>query len=312
MSDSEQREVPVLDALYELIDVSQPLGLHAPSVREREEIRTKAAKLRERVRARPQQPELAYVLEQVEHLESLLGRPHETGRWRTARAALVASYEDLTASLRERHGVALRGRYRVKPRNLTRSFFHVGSGVAWALAYEYFLDQRQMLFTLGAFLLLFLTDDAMRIWFPDRRGRIAQAIFRVLSRPSESSKISSSTWYTVGMIIGVIALPKFACLLGILVLAFADPAAALVGKRWGGRLLYRDKSVFGTTSFFVVALVISAAVIAVQFPGLGAGAWLGSAALIALAGTVAELLGDHVQDNISILLTTGFLASVLL
>ena len=169
-----------------------------------------------------------------------------------------------------------------------------------------------MLLALVAFLVLFVTDDVMRRWFPDRRGRFAVTVFQLLSRPSESAKIASSTWYTAGMLVGVLVLPSHAFLLGLLVLALADPAAALVGRRFGRHKLYRDKSMIGTATFFVVAMAIAMVLLAMRVPGLGPQARLGTAALIALAGTIAELLGDHVLDNASILLATGITAALLL
>ncbi|MEX1367001.1 MAG: hypothetical protein AB1Z98_27990 [Nannocystaceae bacterium] len=221
---------------------------------------------------------------------------------------MVASHQQLQAE----HGLHDRGRDRVKPHNLRRSVFHAGSGIAWALVYEHVFDRPQMLLALACFLVLFVTDDIMRRWFPDRRSQAAVAMFRLLSRPSESGKIASSTWYTLGLIIGVLTLPDHAFLLGVLVLALADPAAALVGRRFGRRRLYRDKSVVGSAAFFTVAFVIAAVIIAMRFPGLSATAWLGSAAVIAATGTVAELLGGHVQDNVSIPVATGAVTALLL
>lgn len=310
----EDAEVPLLDALYQLIDVSQALGLHAPSPAERTAVRKKLRAVREHLSDTRLDAgeELASLRSQVSALVALLDREHDTERWRSVRASLVASHERLLSSLRTRTGGNPGGRYRVKPHNLRRSLFHAGSGVAWAVAYAYVFDRTQMLLALCTFLVLFGIDDAMRRWFPDRRGRFAIAVFRLLSRPSESAKIASSTWYTVGMLIGVLTLPDHAFLTGLLVLALADPSAALVGRRWGGRRLYRDKSVLGTATFFAVAMVITVVVATRHAPDMGMIAGVGTAIIIACAGTIAELLGDHVQDNVSILLATGITTALLL
>ncbi|MEX1367000.1 MAG: hypothetical protein AB1Z98_27985 [Nannocystaceae bacterium] len=45
--DPELTAAAVLDALHELVDVSQPLGLHAPSPAEREQVLAKTAALRQ-------------------------------------------------------------------------------------------------------------------------------------------------------------------------------------------------------------------------------------------------------------------------
>lgn len=305
--------LPLLHALHELLDVSQGLGLHAPSPAERTAVRSKLRGLRlalEHAEARAAGPLVARLHEQADALHLLLDDDHDPERWRDTRAALLEHYQDLEGTLRDHHGDDVGAQRRVKPHNLRRSLFHAGSGLAWAMAYH-LLERWQMLLALAFFLVIFVIDDVMRRWFPDRRGRFAVTVFRLLSRPSESAKIASSTWYTVGMILGVLTLPPHAFLTGLLVLALADPCAALVGRRFGRRRLYRDKSVIGTSTFFVVAMAVALVVNQGWVPELGVGGWLGSAALIALAGTVAELLGDHVQDNMSILLAAGATTALL-
>ena len=68
----------------------------------------------------------------------------------------------------------------------------------------------------------------------------------------------------------------------------------------------------GTSAFLVVAFAIAGASLAIQAPALGLVPRLWAAAAIALAGTVAELLGDHVQDNFSIPVVTGAIAALVL
>lgn len=310
--DPELPAAAVLDALHQLVDVSQPLGLHAPSPAEREQVLAKATALRQTLPAQASSGVNAVASARLralaDELESTLHGEHDLERWRATHARMLASHQRLQTE----HGLHDRGHERVKPHNLRRSVFHAGSGIAWALVYEHVFDRPQMLLALACFLVLFATDDVMRRWFPDRRSQAAVAVFRLLSRPSESDKIASSTWYTLGLIVGVLTLPDHAFLLGVLVLALADPAAALVGRRFGRRRLYRDKSVIGSAAFFTVAFVIAAVIIAMRFPGLSAAAWLGSAAVIAATGTVAELLGGHVQDNVSIPVATGAITALLL
>ena len=110
------------------------------------------------------------------------------------------------------------------------------------------------------------------------------------------------------LLVGVAFLPKSACILGLLVLALADPVAGAVGRRWGRRRLYRDKSVIGTAAFFLTALLLAVVGLAIDQPAMGWAQTLGAAAVIALAGALAELMGEHVPDNFSVLVVTGTVA----
>lgn len=308
----------MIDALHELVDESEALCVHAPSPGDAQRLRTLAARVHAAVASvgAPAGPadaiairDLSIPLAQLDALLALLDEDHDPARWRAARAPLVTAYAALR-SASEPAGAAARPR--AKPHNLARTSFHALSGVMWALLYEHVLERGPLLWVLAGCLVFFVTDDVMRRWFPDRRSGFAVAVFRLLSRSSEASRMASSTWYALGLMVGVALLPKPACLMGILVLAFADPAAGLVGRRWPGLRLYRDKSVGGTSAFLVVAFAIAGASLAIQAPALALVPRLWAAAAIALAGTVAELLGDHVQDNFSIPVVTGAIAALVL
>lgn len=309
----------MIDALHELVDESEALCVHAPAPGDAQRLRTLAARVHDAVASLGAPSgsggstpihDLSIPLAQVDALVALLDEDHEPARWRAARAPLSTAYAALR-SASEPAGAA-RPRPRAKPHNLARTSFHALSGVMWALLYEHVLERGPLLWVLAGCLVFFVTDDVMRRWFPDRRSGFAVAVFRLLSRSSEASRMASSTWYTLGLMAGVALLPKPACLMGILVLAFADPAAGLVGRRFGGPRLYRDKSVGGTTAFFVVAFAIAGASLSIQAPALALAPRLWTAAAIALAGSVAELLGDHVQDNFSIPVVTGAIAALVL
>ena len=322
------QEARVLDALHELVDESETFGVHAPAPADQQRLRRLAAAVheavaglddgqhdgaQERERGRTPGIERTALLEQVDALVAQLGDEHEPSRWRTARAPLSAAYDELRRAWERPEGVgpsAVR-RHRSKPHNLARTAFHVISGVMWALVYEHVLDRGPLLWVLGGCLVFFVTDDAMRRWFPERRSGFAVVVFRLLSRSSESAGIASSTWYTLGLMVGVAFLPKAACMLGLLILAFADPAAGVVGRRWGSRRIYRDKSVVGTVAFVVVAFAIATVGLGIDRPLMDEGWRLGAAGLIALAGAAAELLGDHVPDNFSVLVVTGTVAALL-
>ena len=79
--------------------------------------------------------------------------------------------------------------------------------------------------------------------------------FQILVSPRESQNIASSTWYILGSLIAIVLFPISAALSGILVLAWADPTASYLGRRWGRRA-FLGGTLEGTTAFLVVAALI--------------------------------------------------------
>jgi dolichol kinase len=124
-------------------------------------------------------------------------------------------------------------------------------------------------------------------------------LLRPLASAREASGIASSTWYLVGAVLSYLLFPPLHAMLSILVLAVADPAAAVVGQRLGGRRVGTG-SVSGTVTFFLVAT-------AILYAGTGQIGVALVAAVVALLETVPGL-GD---DNLVIPLSTGILLSVL-
>jgi dolichol kinase len=180
-----------------------------------------------------------------------------------------------------------------------RRVFHMASGLAmalvpWALGWS---TAR----TVGVLVILLVVAvglDVVRL----RVTRVNQWFFRLL-RPlasaREASGMASSTWYLIGGILSYLLFSPVHAMLSILVLAVADPAAAVVGQRLGGRRVGTG-SVSGTVTFFVVATVI-------LYGGTGRIGVVLVAAAVALLETVPGL-GD---DNLVIPLSTGILLSAL-
>jgi dolichol kinase len=124
-------------------------------------------------------------------------------------------------------------------------------------------------------------------------------LLRPLASAREASGMASSTWYLVGGILAYLLFSPLHAMLSILVLAVADPAAAVVGQRLGGRRVGTG-SVSGTLTFFTVAT-------AILYGGTGQLGVALVAAVVALLETVPGL-GD---DNLIIPLSTGTLLSLL-
>lgn len=100
--------------------------------------------------------------------------------------------------------------------------------------------------------------------------------------------------------------PRPAILAGLAALALADPAAALVGTRWGQRRLRPaagGRTLEGSSAFFVVTAIATAAVAS----GTGGGAFPWRMGIgCGIAGAAVEALTPSGWDNLTIPLAVAF------
>jgi dolichol kinase len=185
-----------------------------------------------------------------------------------------------------------------RPQNLKRSLFHVASGLT-ALALLRFLPGRAWLVAAsGAFAVFAWTCEIARRRIPAVNARLMR-FFAPIAHANEHHEVNSSTWYITALVLLALFAPLRAAEIGVLVLAFADPAAGFVGRRWGKTRIASGRSLEGTLGFVVAGV-------------LAAGAWLAgvhgltlaSAAIVAAAGAVvgavAEIVVRKVDDNFAI------------
>lgn len=146
--------------------------------------------------------------------------------------------------------------------------------------------------------------DVLRL----RSVRVNRAFFRLfsgLASPREARGVASSTWYTLGALAAFALYPPALAAGAILLLAFADPAAAVVGRLRGRRPLGKG-TVEGTLTFWLVGTAVLAPL--VGWP---------SAVLAAVVAGLAEVLPGAVDDNLvipvvggAVLLLTGATTNV--
>ena len=114
------------------------------------------------------------------------------------------------------------------------------------------LSESLIITGLSVLFLILLASDLVRLRVP-HLNILFFRFFQILVSPRESQSIASSTWYILGALIAIVLFPISAALSGILVLAWADPTASYLGRRWGKRS-FLGGTLEGTTAFLVVAL----------------------------------------------------------
>jgi len=167
-----------------------------------------------------------------------------------------------------------------------RRLFHAFNGTVVALALGWLdMPRPTVLWILGVILALLVALDLVRLKVPSANALFFRA-FQHLASPREAAGPASSTWYTLGLILAVALFPRDAAVTGVLLLAWADPAASYVGRRFGRRP-FVGGTVEGTLVFAVVAFAV-AAVRHGPFAG----------AIAAMAGALAERRAWPLDDNL--------------
>lgn len=135
-----------------------------------------------------------------------------------------------------------------------RRVFHVANGSLIVLVLTVFgLPVPTAILILGIILALSLTLDVLRLLDP-RFNVLFFRAFSFLASPREEKKLASSTWFTLSALLVLAIFPRAYALAGILVLAWADPAANIVGRRWG-KIPFMQGTVRGTTAFAVAGFL---------------------------------------------------------
>lgn len=185
-----------------------------------------------------------------------------------------------------------------RPQNLKRSAFHVASGL-FALGLIRFLPSSKWLIAVAsAFAVFGWTCEILRRRSPAVNAQLMR-LFAPIAHPSEYTEVNSSTWYVTALVLLALFAPLRAAEIGVIVLAFADPVAGFVGRRWGRTRLRPGRSLEGTLGF-VAAGTLAAGTWLVAAHGLSLSAAVIVAAAGAMVGAIAEIVVTKVDDNFAI------------
>lgn len=213
------------------------------------------------------------------------------------------------APLHEIRG-SVRGRDRSKPHDL-RKFYHLLMGLMCFSLYAFALTRDQALFLLatvgGAWMIL----DYSRLKIPVVNGA-ALRLFGSVMRKEELHALTANSFFVLGVAAVVLLFSKPVALFSILYLALGDPAAAIVGTRWGKhRIAAGKKSLEGMAANGVVSFLstLAVSVLYFQLPGSSA---LPLAVLGSLCSMIAEILPLPFDDNLTLPVASGLLLSLAL
>ena len=194
-----------------------------------------------------------------------------------------------------------------RPANATRSLFHIGSGALALLMLRVMPSRAWLIAASGAFFVAAWSMEIARRQSPAVNERLMR-FFAPIAHAGERHQVNSATWFITALVLMALFAPLRAAEVGVVVLALADPAAGLIGRRFGRIRLRARRSLEGTLAFFFAGTVAALATLSV-FHALPFSACLLVALTGAAAGALAELGTTRLDDNLTIPLTASTAAA---
>ncbi|MFP4598666.1 MAG: diacylglycerol/polyprenol kinase family protein [Persicimonas sp.] len=220
-------------------------------------------------------------------------------RWMEFREQLHPAYEELAAALRACH-VELPS---LRPTNYARSGFHVLAAVIGLLLVQYAPWALVIAVPVGLASLFWFLEIARRV--SDRWNRALMKFFAPIAHPHERFRVNSSTWFATALSLLALTFEPVVAGSAIMVLGVGDPAAALVGRKFGRVELVNSRTLEGTLTFVAVSFLVVLAVLYLWHGELSLGRKMAVAGAGAMAGALTELFCRRIDDNFAIPVVAG-------
>jgi len=225
--------------------------------------------------------------------------------WMAFRARLSPAYDQLAeVLLAEAIHVP-----RLRPTNYRRNLLHVSSGFFAFAIIQQLPSSLWLISIAGGFFVYAWLMEWLRRASPAFNERL-MAFYGPVAHAHEWHRVNSGTWYCTAMLILALTGSTLVCSIAVLVLGVGDPAAALVGRRWGRIKLLNGRSLEGSTTFVVTAILITAPLLVLFRNDVSMGQAFILAFVGAVAGALAELGSSRIDDNLTIPVASGLAAYI--
>ncbi len=238
-----------------------------------------------------------------------LSEGESAARLAQIRRGLSRTYEALLFHIRALEPEPASALRHLKPTNYYRNVFHVATGLLAVVLYQFVLTKTQALAILLGLFSLFTSLEISRRFSDRWNDFLVDRVFSMIVRPRERFRPNAATYYLAALCLMTAICPKTALELGILVLAFGDPAASLAGRRFGRKKIWREKSFVGTGTFFGVSLLTCLVFLALAAPATSLSVMIVASLTTAAAGAATELASQRINDNFTIPVVCAGIAS---
>lgn len=191
-----------------------------------------------------------------------------------------------------------------RPLNPARNLLHAGSGIAGFIAIELIHSRVATVAVAVAFAVAGWTMEWRRRHSPAVNDQLMN-LFGPVAHAHERHHVNSATWYCTALVLLALVGTDIANGLGVLVLGFADPVAAQVGRRFGRVRIRSGRTLEGSLGFFVAGAGVSLLALGLTHPEVPMGARLALAAVAGASGALAELFSFRLDDNLTIPIVTA-------
>ena len=165
------------------------------------------------------------------------------------------------------------------------------------LGYNAAFSKQLALLFLVALLMLFLILEYLRLELGWKMPFFSQFI-----RPKEENRLYGVIYFLSATIISLAGFDHKIALAALLMTTFGDMVAALVGKRYGTTLIYRNKTWAGFLAELATNVIVGFLVLDNIFIIIG----------MSFVATIVETLVDELDDNLLIPLFSGFIGQIIL
>jgi dolichol kinase len=175
------------------------------------------------------------------------------------------------------------------------------SGLLIVIIYTFLLNnfsERVSIIVLIGILLLLLEIERIRL---DHKPQLMKAV-EGLFRNSEKNHVSGGAFFIISTIIAFAAFEYWIALVAMFMTVFGDMFAALLGRAFGKRRIYRHKTWVGTMSALLANLLVGMFLLP-QFPIIYVP--------MAIVATLVELLTHKLDDNLTVPLFAGFVGQMI-
>jgi dolichol kinase len=188
-----------------------------------------------------------------------------------------------------------------------RNLYHLGVGILFPLGYYFGHKPGAVIFTSFLFILM-LIFEFKRF----QRPGFNRWVFKHLSsfvKSKEKIRPIGTTYFLLGVLLTIGLFPHYIAVASLTFVALADVAAAVVGERYG-KIRFLNKSLEGTATFFITALL--AGIVLMQLPRMQMEG-LNFQLVIwgALTATLVELFSFRIDDNLSVPVITALVMKII-
>lgn len=286
--------------LHKLIQSLDPANWRAEleaSAREHlARIRARLAQLLESIQSADLEGRLASLREALGHLRTVVDDMSPHPDWKAFAASVRPAYEKVAVHLKPL-AVPVPS---LRPTNYKRNLFHVACGTIALIILQHLLSRVAILWVASTAAVLVVLAETSRRYSPGVNEAMMK-VFAPIAHPHEHHRINSASWYTIAIFGLAWFASTMAASIALLVLALADPAAGIIGRRFGRHRIRGGRSLEGSATFVLVGTLAALLVLAAYYPAVAFLPALAMALAGAVSGAVAEIWsGTWLDDNLTV------------